>query len=272
VSFEEVPYDPTYAIILDYYKIFNKTKWLVGAAIFSGVLILLCFFYLLILLPTIANPHMVDSKKIAILVLVFATIFATATWLIINSVPLLSWYVLGGRRKKRQLLQFQSKIIKRSYLTNFETVTPEGRNSTERIFNHLSLVFPQVYEVKLKRIKKGLDIINTKKKNNLVRKMLLFQNYDLIIKTSTGLFMIKIFENEITFNDIENTVKILNRQQIGFKMFGPAEIARVIIVLKNIQNLEIKQFAENIQKLDRRFSLDIVQEESELGYSTIWID
>lgn len=270
MSFEEIIHDPAQSIILDYYNIFHKTKLLVATAIISGVLILLSLVYLANLLPLISIQHL-EQRNLLLFLLAFVVIGVTGMWLIINSTPLLSWYIFGGRKKKKGLLELQSKIIRRSYLTNFETVTPEGETSADRIFNHLSLVFPQIYEIKLKRIKKGFGSIDVSKKR-FMRRISPLRNYDMVMKTVTGFFVVQIFENESSFNEIENTVKALNLQQIGFKMFGPVEIGRVILVLKNKEKINIDEFAEKIKTLDRKFSLDVIHEESELGYSTIWID
>lgn len=112
-----------------------------------------------------------------------------------------------------------------------------------------------------------------KKKKSFGRRILGLRDYDLILKTTTGLFIVKIIENKLTLVEFDNIIKALNRSQTSLKILVDLKIDRVILVLKNKDNsFDSDELEEKAKELHRTFSLDIVREENKLGYSTIWID
>ena len=71
--------------------------------------------------------------------------------------------IIKGKKLQKHLINFQSDLIKRSYLTNFELVEPEiiiqgGDPKLEKFVNHLSLVFTEINKKNKKRLKKGKTV------------------------------------------------------------------------------------------------------------------
>lgn len=283
MSSEEIPFDPILGIILEQFKLYDKLKLLGYTLFFSGLLLNLITFVAIDtgknLLQIMTTSDLISKKfwtvQNSLLFYraesLWAFVGGLSWWITIVSIPILYWFVIKARSKKRELRLVESKIIRKSYLTTFEIVKPEGDTSIEKILNHLVLVFPQICELKKKKLKILRSI--EKKKKSFGRKMLGLRDYDLILKTTTGLFVIRIIENKLTLSDLENIIKALNRSQTSLKILADLKIDRTILVLKNMEiPFDVDELEEKIKKLNRTFSLDMIQEDSKLGYSTIWID
>lgn len=154
VSSEEIPFDPVLGIILEQFKLYDKLKLLGCTLFFSGLLLSLISFVALDtgknLLHLMTTSDLISKKfwtaQNSLLFYraesLWAFVFGLSWWITIVSIPILYWFVIRARSKKRKLRLVESKIIRKSYLTTFEIVKPEGETSVEKILNHLILVFP----------------------------------------------------------------------------------------------------------------------------------
>jgi len=178
------------------------------------------------------------------------------------------WLVGKGRKSHRELLEIHSDFINRSYVTTFELVPYQGETKIDRLFNHLSLVFPEV-----ERIKKKLDK-KSKKLSDLSKPKLRYTNFDQVFRTDTGDFIFKIFKTTVKWEHIEKIIKELNREQRMQKVFDTQVIIRVICLADKYDPFfESNDLLTSKMKETKRnyYKIDLILEEK-FGYSTIWID
>ena len=182
---------------------------------------------------------------------------------------------LKNEKKQNAVLQkAQSKLIHKSYLLNFELVNAEGPTQIDRLFNHLSLVFPEIKLRKDKFVKLKLNSLE-EHRNKLIRKIVFFpKGFDLDIYTITGSYYVKIFDKKVTFEDVKDIVKFTQNPTNKIKRgFFSINLNRLIILSKSYDDFfETPEFIEEINLLKRSFHLDLILEENDNGYSTIWID
>ena len=178
------------------------------------------------------------------------------------------WLVGKGRKTHRELLEIHSDFIHRSYVTTFELVPYQGETKIDRLFNHLSLVFPEV-----ERIKKKLDK-KSKKLSDYSKPKLRYTNFDQVFRTDTGDFIFKIFKTTVKWEHIEKIIKELNREQRMQKVFDTQVIIRVICLADKYDPFfESNDLLTSKMKETKRnyYKIDLILEEK-FGYSTIWID
>lgn len=262
-------------ILIDHYKLMKRAKYVTGGAVFAGIFITVLFFFNIDLLSqSVDTEGMSDDEKrtFALFFLSLALIGGTGFWLVVSNGPLTGWFLFKSKKKLKEILFLQSVLIRKSYMMNFELVPPQGENQLDRLFNHLTRVFPQISEIRKKRLKKGLNSINYSRKHKFLKKLSILRNYDLVIYTSTGLFIVKKYDKKVTMNEIRNTINALNLHQIGFKLFGPEDITRVIFLGSEFDSyFYTGEFKSEMANVERRFACDLI-EEDEYGYAMIWMD
>lgn len=269
-EWEELDQEKTHSVLIDYYQILKQAKWTVFSIIGSSIAILL-IIYALIFNSLIIEPK--DDVQHSMLVLFFGFLVGICIGLPLTSGDLILKIILKGKEKERQLLNVRNRLIHRFYVINFEIVNAEGKTQLERLFNHLSLVFPEIKQINEKWQKKGKNIIEFNRKQRVFKSLTFLHNYDLVLQTKTGIFIVKIFNKTVTFEDVENTIKALNLHQMNFKLFGPQIINRVIILAKSYDKFfDTIDFVEKMKNIRRKFNVDLIEEEDEFGYATIWID
>ena len=73
--------------------------------------------------------------------------------------------------------------------------------------------------------------------------------------------------------DVKNVVKHVRVQDLGYTIFGPRKIYRLIIVGKEFDDeFYTHEISKKIRELKRRFNLDLILEEDDYGYSAVWIE
>jgi len=191
-------------------------------------------------------------------------------------------YLKSRKATKQGFVKVQSALVRRAYILNFELEESEGVSQTDKIFNHLSLVFPQVDQIKKRRIKNGYTSIDQPPKfilkrwlrNNKVNRYV-YGEFDLSVNTPSGIFLVKITnEKVLTFEDIESTVKEIRKKMkiTGLGIESKGEIDRLIFLTKSFDETISKQeLNEKMKNLKRYYQIDIIKEK-EYGYSTIWIN
>jgi len=202
-----------------------------------------------------------------IIPIVHAVMLATGISLVIIIGLELIWFI-AKRKTHRELLQIHSSFIHRSYVTMFEFVRPEGETKVDKLFNHLSLVFPEVEKFK-ERLDKKQKKFSEREESLLYPKTETTDTYDFI--TATGTFLLIIFKTTVKWEDVEKMIKVNNRDQNVEKLFG-SDIMRIIYLADKYDPFfETDDFISKMKETKRKFKLDLIKEDN-LGYSTIWID
>ena len=202
-----------------------------------------------------------------IIPIVHAVMLATGISLVFIIGWELLWF-LTKRKTHRELLQIHSSFIHRSYVTMFEFVRPEGETKVDKLFNHLSLVFPEVEKFK-ERLDKKQKKFSEREESLLYPKTETTDTYDFI--TATGTFLLIIFKTTVKWEDVEKMIKVNNRDQNVEKLFG-SDIMRIIYLADKYDPFfETDDFISKMKETKRKFKLDLIKEDN-LGYSTIWID
>tara|TARA_Y100001936_G_C16008537_1_gene632205 strand:+ start:145 stop:981 length:837 start_codon:yes stop_codon:yes gene_type:complete len=267
--------NPTHSVIVDLHTLHKESASLIGSAIVFSVILIICWFAALFTWPI----KVLDATpENGFFVLAFTMMLAVGVTIFIISIILGIKFLKKRREIQLNVIQSQSVLVKRSYLMNFELEEPIGTSQKDKIFNHLCLVFPQVNEIKNKRLKKGhssIDSISGTFLNKLRRKVHIFRKYDLSLDTSTGYFVIKITNDKtVTFSDIEDELKSIQKQLMIEKLgMGYKDvISRFIFLAKSYDDtFSNDTLNEKMKSLKRYFLVDIIKEE-DYGYSTIWID
>ena len=140
-----------------------------------------------------------------IIPIVHIVMLATASFV----AALIGWelvWFLTKRKTHRELLQIHSSFIHRSYVTMFEFVRPEGETKVDKLFNHLSLVFPEV-----EKFKKRLDKQQKKfSESGWMEESAFYPNTEAVdeyvFPTATGRFLIVIFKTTVKWEDVEKMI------------------------------------------------------------------
>ena len=194
-------------------------------------------------------------------------IFGSAIWVVLIFGLNLYW-AITKRKTHRDLLQIHSSFIHRSYVTMFEFVRPEGETKIDKLFNHLSLVFPEVEKFK-KRLDKKQKKFSERKESLLYPKTETANTWDFI--TVTGMFLLVIFKTTVKWEDVEKMIKENNRDKKIENLLG-SDISRIIYLADEYDSFfESDDFISKMTETKRKFKLDLIKENN-LGYSTIWID
>ena len=221
----------------------------------------------------IDNCHVVFSSDDGLTIfpdiipVVHVLMYATGISLVIIIGVELIWF-LTKRKTHRELLQIHSSFIHRSYVTMFEFVRPEGETKIDKLFNHLSLVFPEVEKFK-KRLDKKQKKFSEREESLLYPKTETADTWDL--ETATGTFLLVIFKTTVKWENVEKMIKVNNRDQNVEKLLG-SDIMRIIYLADEYDSFfESDDFVSKMKETKRKFKLDLIKEDN-LGYSTIWID
>jgi len=139
-------------------------------------------------------------------------------------------------------------------LVNFETSIPEGDTKVDKILNQASLVFP------------ALKYIQQKKSANKIKLNVQVNGYviDAIVPTKKGDFIVKFFDNVVTYDEIKSLCEKLSKSRV--------RIYRVLCIAKDFQQeLQTPKLVDLMDELTTYFKVDLIFEE-EQGYSMLWID
>jgi len=189
------------------------------------------------------------------------TLFLTQIWLMIgNGIAigllgfLVFWVTYRGHKHTTELESIERQFIRQSYLVNFETSIPEGDTKVDKILNQAALVFP------------ALKYIQQKKPASKIKLNKQVNGYtiDAIVPTKKGDFIVKFFDNVVTYDEIESLCEKLSKSR--------ARIYRVLFIAKDFQQeLQTPKLVDLMDDLSTYFKVDLIFEE-EQGYSMLWID
>lgn len=269
--------DETQLILLDYLKSRKTIKDQHVVVISASVLSILFLFGMLNFALTSLADKSLDEEGIhmlSIFGITFAVLFALMfTLLLIFGVDIIR-FLKSGKKQNSILQKAQSRLIHKSYLLNFELVSAEGPTQIDRLFNHLSLVFPEVKLIQEKLVKKKITSVE-QRRGKIFRPIVFFpKGFDLEIYTVTGSYYVKIFDKTVTFDDIKEIVQEAQNPTNKIKRgFFSIKLNRLIILSKSYDDFfETLELVEEMKLLKRSFHLDLILEENDNGYSTIWID
>ena len=181
--------------------------------------------------------------------------------------------IIQGKKKKQEIIDSHHELIRRSYFLNFELVGFEGKTRLDKIFNHAAMVFPELKKTKTyKRFLKGKSVPKMKDRriSNKINKT--WFDYDLAIKTISGVFVFKTKET-INFLELKKIIDDVNSKQFVQKFFNEPVI-RVICVAKSFdESIKNETFEKEFLEISKKgdYKVDLI-EENENSYSDIWID
>ena len=269
--------DETQSILLDYFKSRETIKDQHVVIVTASLLGILFLFGILNFVLTPLTDKSLDDEGTRILSVFIITfvIFSGLmfTLLLIFGIDLIR-FLKSGKKQNSVLQNAQSRLIHKSYLLNFELVSAEGSTQIDRLFNHLSLVFPEVKLIKEKFIKKKITSVE-QRRGKIFRPIVFFpKGFDLDIYTITGSYYVKIFDKKVTIDDIKEIVQEAQNTANKIKRgFFNIKLNRLIILSKSYDDFfETPELVEEMNSLKRSFHLDLILEENDKGYSTIWID
>ena len=243
-----------HSALVKFYYVFNKFRNISLAALAASALIILSFFMIMI-----GGPF---EEGNAITKIGITLMSGAGLWVTISLVWIVRWMFIN-RKLRGRLLQVRSSF------TTFELVRPDGKTKIDRLCNHLSLVFPEVQQLKEKLDKSG------KKFSDVKKDTLVFPDYDLVLYTSTGIILLKIFEKTVTHDDIEQLVHRIGTSEILRKYLTDDHMSRVICLADKYEPwFETEDFIKYMEDLThdlKELKIDLILEDSK-GYSTIWID
>ena len=270
--------DETQSILLEYLQSRETIKAHLVIVVSVSLLGILFLFGMNHLAFTIAEEQIVQddqfNKIFSLFAITFMIIFGIMFVFLLTFGSDLIRFLKNGKKQNRLLQKAQSRLIHKSYLLNFELVSAEGLTQIDRLFNHLSLVFPEIKLRKDKFVKLKLNSLE-EHRDKLIRKIVFFpKGFDLDIYTVTGSYYVKIFDKKVTFEDVKDIVKFAQNPTNKIKRgFFSINLNRLIILSKSYDDFfETPEFIEEINLLKRSFHLDLILEENDNGYSTIWID
>ena len=190
-------------------------------------------------------------------------LYLTQVWLMVGNglvIGLLSflfvWVTYRGQSHTKELESIERQFIRQSYLVNFETSIPEGETRVDKILNQASLVFPTLKELQREEYANKIRVKTNEKINS--------HTIDAIVNTKKGDFIIKFFDNPVSFDDLKSLCEALSKTR--------ARVFRVLCVAKEFdETLQSNKLVDLMDGLPKYFKLDLIFEE-EQGYSMLWID
>ena len=281
--------EETKSTIHDYLILVKNVRifliWIILGSVLSFLLFKETFYHLVEHYRENGLTYSIPDEPFTFLIhLDGAFIYSMMGMVLSTGIPILiAWLfyttIIKGKILQKNLINFQSNLIKRSYLTNFELVEPEiiiqgGDPKLEKFVNHLSLVFTEINKKNKKRLKKGKTVEEFwlwKK-----RRLSVWKDYFFMANHGTTIFVTQYFEKNITVEDIQKIIKFVQKEDLLAKIFGALPPARIIILGKEIdssfdnENI-IQTMSELKRKIKVKNKIDIILE-TEYGYSTVWID
>jgi len=183
--------------------------------------------------------------------------------LVVAAQAVLGIRLVLGRKLQKELKELQSQFVKQSYFLNLEMTIPKGRTSVQKFFNLATAVFPELKQEKLKAVAEGEKLYSQAEKK--VKKG--EYDYDLVLETKDGKFILKIFSDVVKFEDIKELVSFIKND-----FDGGRNVFRVISLAPKYDKIfESNELVDLMSKLKRTFNLDLIIEYDK-GYSIIWID
>ena len=279
-------FEETKSTILDYFILFKQVRtaliFIIIGSVLSFLLFKETFFHLLEHFRDNGLGYTIPDEPFTFVIhLDGAFIYSYVGFVLSPCVAVvIAWLfyttIIKGKKLQKHLINFQSNLIKRSYLTNFELVEPEiiiqgGDPKLEKFVNHLSLVFTDINKKNKKRLKKGKTVEQFWVWKR--RRISAWRDYFFAINTVVSVYVAQSFENKVTVEDVKIVIKKIHLEKALARLpFGGVVPYRVIILGKEFDDsFSNDNILITMNELKRKFKIDIILE-TEYGYSTIWID
>jgi len=283
---KDFDFEETKSTIVDYFVLFKHTRMAIIFILVISTILFFAFYQTLfnvaetfrdlgIVFTRASEPFTFDKPLDA--AFAYSMVGVVITPGIIAPIAWLFWKtIVKGRKLEKYLINFQSDLIRKSYLINFELVEPEiiiqgGDPRLEKFVNHLSLVFTDINQKNKKRLEKGKTVEQfwVWKKN----KFSAWKDYFFMTPTILGSYVVQSYESKVTIEDVKTVIKKVNLEKNLTRLgLGQGVSYRVIILGKEFdESFSNDNILITMNELKRKFRIDIILE-TEYGYSTIWID
>ena len=278
--------EETKSTIHDYFILVKNVRifliWIILGSVLSFLLFKETFYHLVEHYRENGLTYSIPDEAFTFLIhLDGAFIYSMMGMVLSTGIPILiAWLfyttIIKGKILQKNLINFQSDLIRKSYLTNFELVEPEiiiqgGDPKLEKFVNHLSLVFTEINKKNKKRLKKGkpAEQFWTWKR----RRISAYKDYFFMISTVAGSYVAQSYENKVTVDDVKTVIKKIHfEKNVFLNPFGTNTSYRIIILGKEFDSsFDDENIIQTMNELKRKFKIDIILE-TEYGYSTVWID
>ena len=283
--------EETKSTLLDYFIVVKEVRaaliWIILGSVLSFLLFKETFFHLAEHFRENGLSYTRPDEPLTFVIhLDAAFIYSMIGFVLVPCIVVpIAWLfyttIIKGQKLQKHLINFQSNLIKRSYLTNFELVEPEiiiqgGDPKLEKFVNHLSLVFTDINRKNKKRVKKGKTVEQHWRWKR--GRFNIWKDYFFVTRTKTTLYVTQYFEQTITVEDIQKIIKLLEKEKMrdtvtGLKIFSvlPSSIRLIILGEKLDSSFDDENIIQTMNELKRKIKVDIILE-TEYGYSTVWID
>ena len=172
----------------------------------------------------------------------------------------MGFQIIRGTRMKKKMKQLRDELVRQSYLTIFDTLTPVGSSPLEKIMHLSCSVFPEIDKEKVRELTKSQTVHYRSDGQDR------FYTFDSILETNEGNFIVKFFDDTVTFEHVEELVVAAS------DYFQDEKVFRVICVAKKYDQIFDSDILDDkMNKLKRKFRIDFILEK-ENDYSVLWID
>ena len=266
---KEIDFEKTQSVIVDYIDFRKSMEWFAPAMAVIGILLMV----LTGIFGTLYVPTLTDEMLTTTVVGVIGVFLGIGGFMLIMGVIFSVKLFYKRSDTFRRMHSVHNSVIRKSYFIHFELVDATGNTRLEKLMNHLGLVFPEIKRklTKLEGHERPIDELQ--KRHNFLKKVNFLNKYDLVLKTTMGLFVVKLFDKTITLEDIEDIASDLRRHHVSAKILGGPVIERVIIVSNSYDGVfNTPDLSTKMSEIKRSFNMDLILEEDEYGYTTVWID
>ena len=266
---KEIDFEKTQSMIVDYIDFRKSMEWFAPAMAAIGILLMV----LTGIFGTLYVPTLTDEMLTTTVAGVIGIFLGIGGFMLIMGV-IFSVKLLYKRSDTfRRMHSVHNSVIRKSYFIHFELVDATGNTRLEKLMNHLGLVFPEIKRKLTKLESHERPIDELQKRHNFLKKVNFLNKYDLVLKTTMGLFVVKLFDKTITLEGIEDVASDLRRHHVNAKILGGPVIERVIIVSNSYDGVfNTPDLSTKMSEIKRSFNMDLILEEDEYGYTTVWID
>lgn len=180
--------------------------------------------------------------------------------LLVGIHAIMGFQIFRSNKMRKELKELRHELVRQSYLFNFQTTLPTGLSSLEKIMRLSCAVFPELDKEKVKELTRSQTIHY--RANGIDKTYTL----DSVLETNEGDFVVKFFDDSVTFEDIEKLVAAVS------DYFKDEKVFRVISVAKTYDKIfESGELEYKMNRLKRKFNIDLIIERKN-DYSMIWID
>lgn len=168
--------------------------------------------------------------------------------------------IVRGAKIRKEINQLRDQLIRQSYLMTFDTIRPVGTTSVEKIMHLSCSVFPELDKEKVRELTRSQTV------HYRVDGVDKLYTFDSVLETNEGNFILKFFDDAVTFADLEELVAAVS------DYFKEEKVFRAVCVAKKYDQIFDSNLLEDkMNQLKRKFNIDLILEK-ENDYSVLWVD